>query len=165
MSSRTGTPRGYDSPRAVKIIRVMSRINVLLYRKTGGRVGGKWRIGSAFPRGVPVCLVTTVGRRTGRPRTLPLLFLPDGDRVVLVASQGGLPKNPLWYLNIKANPAVTVQVRRRVREMRARVASPEEKAELWPRLVAMYADFDSYQARTEREIPVVICEPAPGGTS
>jgi len=148
-----------------RILRAMSQANVFVYRATGGRIGGKWRVGSAFPRGVPVCLVTTTGRRTGRPRTLPLLFLPDGDRVILVASQGGLPKNPLWYLNIKANPDVTVQVGKRERKMRARTASPQERAELWPKLVAMYADFDSYQARTEREIPVVICEPAPGGSS
>lgn len=165
MSSQASAPRGIDSPMVPRILRVMSQANVFAYRATGGRIGGKWRVGSAFPRGVPVCLVTTTGRRTGQPRTLPLLFLPDGDRVILVASQGGLPKNPLWYLNIKANPDVTVQVGRNERKMHARTASPQERAELWPKLVAMYADFDSYQARTEREIPVVICEPVPGGSS
>ncbi|MDN3357576.1 nitroreductase family deazaflavin-dependent oxidoreductase [Actinomadura sp. DC4] len=152
-------PRGLDSPIVPKVMKVASRLNVTAYRTTGGRIGGKWRVGSAFPRGVPICLVTTKGRRTGLARTLPLLFLPDGDRVVLVASQGGLPRHPLWFLNLQADPEVTVQVRRDVRRMRARVATADERAKLWPRLVAMYADFDAYQSWTDREIPVIICEP------
>lgn len=158
MSTPTRPP-GLDSPWTVKAIKVMSAVNVRLYKLTGGRVGSKWRVGSAFPRGIPVCLVTTTGRKTGQARVSPLLFLPDGDRIILVASQGGLPKNPMWFLNMLANPEVTVQVRSDVRTMRARVATPEERAELWPKLVAMYADFDSYQSWTEREIPVVICDP------
>lgn len=156
-----GRPQGLDSPIVPKIIKWASRVNVRVYRATGGRIGGTWRIGSAFPRGVPVCLLTTKGRKTGLPRTQPLLHLIDGDRVILVASQGGLPKNPLWYLNLQSDPEVTVQIRREVRRMRARTADPAERAELWPRLVAMYADFDQYQAWTDRVIPVVICEPAP----
>ncbi|EFV90790.1 hypothetical protein ES5_14398 [Dietzia cinnamea P4] len=91
---------------------------------------------------------------------MPLLHLPEGDRVLLVASQGGLPSHPQWYRNILAEPAVTVQVGRRVRSMTAREASPTERAELWPRLVERYADFAEYQANTSRVIPVVICEPA-----
>ncbi|MCZ1003019.1 nitroreductase family deazaflavin-dependent oxidoreductase [Streptomyces mirabilis] len=154
-------PQGLNSPIVPKIIKLVSRLNVAAYRATGGRIGGKWRIGSAFPRGVPVCLVTTRGRKSGLPRTLPLLFLRDGDRVVLVASQGGLPKNPLWYRNLQADPQVTVQIRSSVRRMLAGTAEPAERAVLWPRLVAMYADFDQYQAWTDRQIPVVICEPAP----
>ncbi len=117
-------------------------------------------MGSAFPRGIPVCLVTTTGRKTGLPRILPLLFLRDDDRIILVASQGGLPKNPLWLGNIQAKPDITVQVRRQSRPMRARVASTAERATLWPRLVEMYANFANYQSWTDREIPVVICEPA-----
>ncbi|MDV2476941.1 nitroreductase family deazaflavin-dependent oxidoreductase [Rhodococcus zopfii] len=136
----------------------MSRANVAAYRATGGRIGGKWRVGSAFPWGIPVCLLTTTGRKTSRPRTLPLLFLEDGDRVVLVASQGGLPKHPLWFRNIQANPEVTIQIRSRVRAMHARVATPEERAGYWPELVAMYPDFDKYQSWTDRTIPVVVCD-------
>lgn len=154
----TTRPSGLDSKYTVDIIKWMSRINVKLYRATGGRLGGKWRVGSAFPWGIPVCLLTTTGRKSGRPRISPLLFLEDGDRVVLVASQGGLPKNPMWYLNIRTNPDVTIQIKSRIRKMRARVATDEERAELWPRLVAMYADFDNYQSWTDRQIPVVICE-------
>lgn len=156
----TAAPKGLDSPIVPKILKVMSRLNIAAYRATGGRVGGTWRVGSAFRKGVPICLLTTKGRKTGRPRTQPLLYMPDGDRVVIVASQGGLPKDPLWYLNLCADPHVTVQVRRDVRRMRARTASQDERAALWPRLVAVYADFDKYQSWTDREIPVVVCEPA-----
>ncbi|MBM4527910.1 nitroreductase family deazaflavin-dependent oxidoreductase [Rhodococcus hoagii] len=154
----TQRPSGLDSKYTVDIIKWMSKTNVKLYRATGGRLGGKWRVGSAFPWGIPVCLLTTTGRKSGQPRVSPLLFLEDGDRVVLVASQGGLPKNPMWYLNIRANPEVTIQIKSRIRTMRARVATDEERAELWPRLVDMYADFDNYQSWTDRQIPVVICE-------
>ncbi|SEF56904.1 deazaflavin-dependent oxidoreductase, nitroreductase family [Thermomonospora echinospora] len=154
-----GRPKGLDSPLVPKILKVASRLNVAVYRATGGRIGGTWRVGSAFPRGVPVCLITTTGRKSGLPRTLPLLFMPDGDRVILVASQGGLPRHPLWYLNLTADPEVRVQVKRDVRRMRARTADETERAGLWPRLVAMYADFDRYQSWTDRRIPVVICEP------
>lgn len=141
-------------------MKVMSQANVWLYRKTNGAIGGKWRVGSAFPRGVPVCLLTTRGRKSGEPRTTPLLFLEDGERVVIVGSQGGMPKHPQWFLNLTADPRVTIQVRARVREMRARVATGEERASLWPRLVALYADFATYQSWTDREIPVVVCEEA-----
>ena len=154
----TQRPSGLDSKYTVDIIKWMSKTNVKLYRATGGSLGGKWRVGSAFPWGIPVCLLTTTGRKSGQPRVSPLLFLEDGDRVILVASQGGLPKNPMWYLNIRANPEVTIQIKSRIRTMRARVATDEERAELWPRLVDMYADFDNYQSWTDRQIPVVICE-------
>mgnify|MGYP000896486557 CR=1 FL=1 len=151
-------PKGLDSKLTSGIIRWMSRMNVVAYRATGGRLGGTWRVGSAFPWGIPVCLLTTVGRKSGQPRTAPLLFLEDGDRVVLVASQGGLPKHPLWFRNIQANPEVTVQIRSRVRTMRARVATGGERDSYWPKLTAMYPDFDNYQSWTERVIPVVVCE-------
>ncbi|MDM7486800.1 nitroreductase family deazaflavin-dependent oxidoreductase [Rhodococcus sp. GXMU-t2271] len=156
--SPAAAPKGLDSKWTVPIIKWMSRANVAAYQATGGRIGGKWRVGSAFPWGIPVCLVTTTGRKTGQPRTVPLLFLEDGERVVLVASQGGLPQHPLWFRNIRADPRVTVQVRSRVRQMTARVATPEERSHYWPRLVAMYADFDNYQSWTDRVIPVVVCE-------
>ncbi|ANS25697.1 hypothetical protein R1CP_04800 [Rhodococcus opacus] len=152
-------PPGLDSKWTVSFIKWMSKINVVLYRRTGGRLGSKWRVGSAFPRGLPVCLLTTTGRKSGEPRISPLLFLEDGDRIILVASQGGLPKHPMWYLNLRANSEVTVQVKSRVRPMTAHVADPEERARLWPRLVDMYPDFDNYQAWTDRTIPVVVCDP------
>jgi deazaflavin-dependent oxidoreductase (nitroreductase family) len=153
-------PKGLDSPATVKIIKWMSALNVWLYRKTNGRIGRTWRVGSALRHGVPVCLITTTGRKTGQPRTVPLLYMPDGDNVIFVASQGGLPQNPQWYRNLVADPTVTVQIGRGTRTMHARTADPGERARLWPRLTALYADFDSYQTWTEREIPVVICAPA-----
>lgn len=153
-------PNGLDSPLVPKLLKVMSRVNVWFYRRTNGRIGGKWRIGAGFRKPVPVCLLLHTGRSSGREYTTPLLFLPDGDDVVLVASQGGLPRDPQWYRNVVANPRVRIQVRDEVREMVARTASPEERAALWPRLVELYADFDSYQSWTERVIPVVVCEPA-----
>ncbi|MGX7729508.1 nitroreductase family deazaflavin-dependent oxidoreductase [Rhodococcus sp. 2H158] len=156
--SGAAAPKGLDSKWTVPIIKWMSRANVAAYQATGGRIGGKWRVGSAFPWGIPVCLLTTTGRKTGQPRTVPLLFLEDDERVVLVASQGGLPEHPLWFRNIQADPRVTVHVRSRVRQMTARVATPEERSHYWPRLVAMYADFDNYQSWTDRVIPVVVCE-------
>jgi deazaflavin-dependent oxidoreductase (nitroreductase family) len=152
-------PEGLDNPLVPKIMMWMSRVNVWVYRKTRGRLMGKWRIGAAFPWGVPICLFTTRGRKSGRMITKPLVFMEDGERVVVVASRGGLPEHPQWYLNVQADPNVSVEVRGLVRAMRARTASEAERARLWPRLVAFYADFDSYQGWTERQIPVVICEP------
>jgi deazaflavin-dependent oxidoreductase (nitroreductase family) len=153
-------PKGLDRPSTYKIIRAMSVVHTRMYKLTGGRLGKKWHIGSAVFKGVPICLLTTTGAKSGLPRTVPLLYMPDGDSVVLVASQGGLPTNPQWLRNVQADPAVTIQVRTKVRTMRARVATPAERDRLWPRLVDLYADFASYQAWTERQIPVVICEPA-----
>ena len=155
-------PKGLDSPMVPKLLKRAAALNVWVYRRTNGRLMGKLRIGAAFPRGVPICLLGHTGRKSGQVRTTPLLFLPDRDRVVIVASQGGLPKHPQWYLNILADPDVTVQVRGDVRRMRARTATPEERAALWPRLVDLYADFASYQSWTDREIPVVLCEPVAG---
>jgi F420H(2)-dependent quinone reductase len=152
-------PNGLDSPVVPKMMKVASQANVAIYRATKGRVLGTWRVGSAFRKGVPMCLLTHTGRKSGRTLVSPLLFLSDGDRVILVASQGGLPKHPQWYHNIKANPDVTIQIRGEIRPMRARVADQAERAVLWPRLVDLYADFASYQSWTERVIPVIVCEP------
>ena len=109
---------------------------------------------------MPVCLVTTVGRKSGQLRTVPLCYLREGDAIVLVASQGGLPTNPQWYFNVKANPEVQIEIGKQRRGYRARVADKAERARLWPKLVELYADYESYQSWTDREIPVVVCEPA-----
>lgn len=152
-------PPQLDSPVVPKVMKVMSNLQVRLYKATGGMLGNTWRVGAAFPWGLPLCLLTTIGRKSGERRTTPLLFIHDGANVLVVASQGGLPKHPLWFGNLTANPAVEVQIGRKISKMRARVANAEERAVLWPRLVAHYADFANYQSWTEREIPVVICEP------
>jgi deazaflavin-dependent oxidoreductase (nitroreductase family) len=152
-------PKGLDRPATTRVIKVMSRVNTRLYRLTGGRVGKSWRIGAAMKKPVPICLVTTTGRKSGRPRTVPLCYMQDGPNIVLVASQGGLPTNPQWYGNIRANPAVEIEIGKRRAAYRARKADRAERAELWPKLVDLYADYASYQSWTDREIPVVICEP------
>jgi deazaflavin-dependent oxidoreductase (nitroreductase family) len=153
-------PKGLDSDATRRIIKAMATTNVWLYRRTGGRVGGTWRVGAAFRKPVPICLLEHRGRRTGKLRATPLVYLEDGERVIVVASQAGRPEHPMWYLNLLADPRVTVQIGRRRRAMRARVAEADERAVLWPRLVALYADYDSYQSWTDRVIPVVVLEPA-----
>lgn len=135
------------------LIKVMSRLNTWSYRVTGGRLGGRFR------GGAPVMLLTTIGRKTGRRLTTPLLYLRDGERVVTVASKGGMDRHPLWYRNLVANADVDVQIGAAVAPMRAHTASDDDKAQLWPKLVAMYPDYASYQARTTRNIPVVVLTP------
>lgn len=149
----TERPKGLDSPLTKLIIKWMSRANAFVYKKTDGKLGGK------FLKGAAVALLTTTGRKTGEPRVSPLLYLRDGDRVVLVASQGGAAKNPMWYLNLKANPKVSIQIKDEVLDLTARDATEAERAEYWPKLVEMYSSFDDYQSWTDRVIPVVICEP------
>ena len=153
-------PDGLDSPVTVKVIKAMSRAQVVAFRLTNGLVGSNWRIGAGFRKPVPTLLLDHVGRKSGKRFTTPLLYLDDGERLVVVASQGGLPRNPQWYLNLLARPETTVRVRRVGRRaVRAREATGEERAELWPRLVDLYADFAKYARWTEREIPVVVLEP------
>ena len=152
-------PEGLDKPYVPKIIKLMSQVNTAVYRWTGGLLGSTWRVGSAFPWGIPVLLLTTIGRKSGQPRTLPLIFIEEGDHIIIVASRGGLPSEPLWYKNLVANPECNVQIRRRKMKTKARTASPEEREALWPKLVAQYPDFASYATWTDRILPVVILEP------
>jgi deazaflavin-dependent oxidoreductase (nitroreductase family) len=128
------------------------KIHIRLYRLSGGAIGG--RIGRA-----PVLLLTTTGRKTGQRRTAPLLYLADGERLVVVASNGGAPRHPAWFLNLEATPQAEVQLRRDHRPVRGRQATAEERKSYWPQLVAIYRSYDSYQRRTSREIPVVVLEP------
>lgn len=152
-------PEGLDSPRTAAIIKHMSRAQVRVFRLTNGRIGSRWRIGAGFRKPVPTLLLEHVGRKSGTTFTTPLLYLDDDPDLVVVASQGGLPRNPQWYLNLLAHPDVTVRLRQEgVRRVRARAANPEERAALWPRLVDLYADFAKYARWTEREIPVVVLE-------
>ncbi len=152
-------PSSLDSPVTGKVIKYMSRAHVATFKATNGRIGNKWRIGAGWKKPVPVLLLEHVGRKSGRTFETPLLYMEDGPDVVVVGSQGGLPKNPQWYYNLQANPDARVRVKRERRDVRARVADPEERAALWPRLVELYADFEVYQATTDREIPVVILSP------
>ena len=131
----------------------MSKINTFMYRRSDGE-----GIGSN-PGGIPLALLTTTGRTSGQPRVSPLYFHRDGDTVVVAASKGGSDKNPMWYLNIKANPKVQVRIKKEVLDLTARDATDEEGAKYWPRLVEMYPTYDDYQSWTDRVIPLVVCEP------
>jgi F420H(2)-dependent quinone reductase len=136
-----------------KVVNAFTNANVMLYRRSGGRLGNT-------VKGAPVLLLDHVGRKSGRARTAPVLYMRDGEDLVIVASRGGSDAMPAWWLNLQANPTTTVRIGTERRRMVAHEASTAEKAELWPRLVKMYGDYEVYQRRTEREIPVVILSPA-----
>lgn len=149
----TRRPPFYITTLVPRLLKPVSQTNAWIYRRTGGRVAGG-------VQGKKLCLLTTTGRRSGQLRTSALLYVEDGERIILVAAQGGLPRNPMWFLNLQADPEVTIQTGSVVRTMRARAADDAERAELWPRLIRHYKGWAQYQSWTERIIPVVICEPA-----
>jgi deazaflavin-dependent oxidoreductase (nitroreductase family) len=120
-----------------------------VYRLTGGRIGGK--LG-----GLRILLLTTTGRKSGLPRTVPLVFFEDGERLVVIASKGGDPRDPLWWENLKRDPSAEVQVGAERHRMRARLASVDERARLWPRVKRENPAYAEYEKRTSREIPVVL---------
>lgn len=136
----------------------MSRLHRWLYETTRGGVGKRLVDNDML-------LLTTTGRRTGRPHTVPLLYLRAGDTLVVIASYGGRDRHPVWYLNLVATPEVEVQVRNERFKARARTADPEERASWWPQVVAAYGDYAVYQTRTERVIPVVLLEPHRDGAT
>ena len=137
------------------LIRLMSFVNNVVFRASGGRLGNKFPGGDA-----PVGLLTTIGQRSGARRTVPLIYLRDGERIVLVASQGGAVRDPLWRKNLAASPQAWFRTAREDLPYRAATASAAEKQALWPRLCALYPPYADYQARTEREIPVLILTPS-----
>lgn len=147
-------PRYLNSPFTDFFTKWMSRLSTFLYRRGGGE-----GLGSAF-HNIPVALLTTTGRKSGQPRVSPLYFLRDGDRVIVAASKVGAEKNPMWYLNLKANPKVSVQIKKEVLDLTARDATADERANYWPQLVKMYPSYEDYQSWTDRTIPIVICDPA-----
>jgi deazaflavin-dependent oxidoreductase (nitroreductase family) len=123
--------------------------HVRVYRETHGERGYHWR-------GTTILLLTTTGRRSGEPRTTPLIHRTDGDRWVVVASKGGAPENPSWYENLKADPDATIEIPGEEVPVRAAAAEGEERARLWSLMAEVWPAYDDYQARTEREIPVVV---------
>ena len=132
--------------------RVFGGMHARVYRLTGGKVGG--RIGKA-----PVLLLTATGRKSGEPHTTPLLYARAGDGYMVIASKGGAPRHPLWYLNLQANPLAKVTVGRETRQMRARDTHGEERERLWRSLADLYPGYDKYAQKTSRQIPVVVLEP------
>lgn len=128
----------------------------MLYRLTGGILGRRLVDND-------ILLLSSTGRRSGEPHVVPLLYLRDGERLVVIASYGGRPDHPAWYHNLVADPRVGVQVRSGRVEMLARSADPAEHAMWWPRIVDAYPGYAAYQSRTERVIPVVFLEPIETG--
>lgn len=142
--------RGKPPPRW--LLKTATRIHVWLHRLSGGRFFNRLA-------GDEVCFVSMKGARSGRRRTIPLMFVPYGDGVLLVASQGGAPKHPVWYGNLVKYPDIEVEHRARRMSLRARLARADEKPALWPICDRHYAPYAEYRERTTRDIPIFVCEP------
>jgi F420H(2)-dependent quinone reductase len=128
------------------------KLNAQVYRLTRGRLWNK--VGTA-----PVLLLTATGRRSGEPRTVPVVYLADGERQVVIGSNAGHDRTPAWSYNLQANPDAEVQIRGKRRRVRARVAEGDERAHLWQKVNKMYEGFDSYDANVSRDIAVFVLEP------
>ena len=131
---------------------VGTRFHASIYKLTGGRIGGR-------SMGAPVALVESVGRKSGKRRTHPLMCSEDGENLVVVASKGGIDKHPAWYLNLMANPETNAWWQGKKRRVRARETSGDERERLWAKMVEAYPTYEDYQRRTDRRIPVVVLEP------
>jgi F420H(2)-dependent quinone reductase len=138
-------------------MKVLGTIHRTLYRASNGKLGRTFF-------GSPVLLLTTTGRKTGRPRTWPLSYLPEGDQLIVLAANGGQPNHPAWYLNLRANPRVNVQIRDQTRALIARPVEGDERERLWSRAVREYPAYEGYQRKTDRRIPVVTLLPTDEGT-
>jgi deazaflavin-dependent oxidoreductase (nitroreductase family) len=138
-------------PLGWKVWQAFTQAHVNVYRLTGGRVAGKFR-------GSPVLLLDHVGRKSGKKHTSPLIYARDGDDLLIVASKGGSSNHPLWWLNLREQPRTIVQVGSEKRPVLARQASKEEKERLWPVVVGVYAPYEEYQQKTDRDIPVIVLE-------
>lgn len=148
-SSETEDP-GKPPPRW--LLKGMTRLHVFLHRLSGGRLFNTLQ-------GDEVCFVEMTGARSGRSLTFPLMYVPYREGLLLVASQGGAPKNPSWYHNLVKNSDIVVDYRGTRMVLRARLAEPHEKAELWPICDDHYAPYAQYRKRTSRDIPIFVCEP------
>lgn len=141
--------------RSWPVLRRLMGAHTAIYKWSRGRIGHR------FPGLPPMLLLDHVGAKSGQARTSPLLYVLDGRNVVLVASKGGYPRNPAWFHNLKAHPDTEVQIGTERRRVHARLARAEERPGLWRKAVEAYPAYDDYQARTEREIPLVVLEPRP----
>ena len=152
MSAESPTQSGTGKPPPRWLLKAFTRTHVLLHRLSGGRWFNK--LG-----GDEVCFVTMTGAKSGRVLTVPLMYVPYQEGVLLVASQGGAPKNPVWYGNLVKHPDIEVSHRGTHMKLRARLAAVEEKPALWPICDEHYAPFAEYRKRTTRDIPIFVCEP------
>jgi deazaflavin-dependent oxidoreductase (nitroreductase family) len=151
-------PRPIPPPGSLgaRLVNVGTKVNILVYRLSGGRVLNSMNDGKA-----PLLLLDHVGAKSGQRRTAPLIYAEDGADLAIVGSRGGSPAMPGWVFNLRANPDTTVQVGRQRRAVVAREATGEERERWWARAVAIYPDYDVYQSRTDRELPVIILSPRP----
>lgn len=133
-------------------LRALGKLNIPIYRLTRGRLMGK--VGKA-----PVLLLTTTGRRSGEPRTAPVVYVADGERVAVIGSNTGSERAPAWSLNLQANPDAEAEIRGERRAVRARVAEGDEREKLWRRMNEQFGGFDHYRERTARDIKVFVLEP------
>ncbi len=152
-------PKQLNSPFVTKVMKYAGKAHVWAYRKSGGKIGANWRVGAGFKKPVPTLLLEHTGRKSGKTFVSPLVFIHDGQDVVIVASQGGRDTHPQWYRNLVAIPDCYIEIGSDRRAVRAEVADPQERARLWPKLVDAYADFDTYQSWADREIPVIVLKP------
>jgi F420H(2)-dependent quinone reductase len=150
-------PRQLNSQFTVTITRYLSRAHTVVYRLTRGRFGGNLRVGAGFRKPAPTLLLEHRGRRSGKRFTSPVLYITDGPDVIIVASAAGRDEHPQWYRNLLAHPDIDIGADRRA--VTAVQADTDERARLWPQLTAAYADFDSYQSWTTRELPVMVLQP------
>ncbi|MBK8295610.1 MAG: nitroreductase family deazaflavin-dependent oxidoreductase [Solirubrobacterales bacterium] len=143
-------------------LRIADKTWPTLSRLMGGHARiyrlSRGKIGHHIPGLPPMCLIDHVGARSGTKRTSPLLYIEDGDDIVIVASKGGYEKSPAWFYNLKANPDTRVQIGNEIRPVRAHVASEAERQKLWPKAVEVYPSYQQYQDRTKRKIPLVVLE-------
>jgi len=135
------------------LLALITVVHRALYRATGGRIGAR-------AGGAQMLLLTTLGRRSGQRRVTPLLYVEDGERFVVVASNAGDDRHPAWLLNLRKQPAVEIQIGSQQIRVQAREASDAESELLWPKLLSSYAHFRDYRTHTKRRIPIVVLEPA-----
>jgi deazaflavin-dependent oxidoreductase (nitroreductase family) len=143
--------KDYGSPPPRAILKLFTHLNVLIYRASGGKLGGRLA-------GKDICIISMKGAKTGKTRQIPLMYVPYKQGILLVASQGGADVHPTWYHNLIANPAIKVSVHGKELSLTARLATAEEKEQVWPICVESYPDYENYRHRTQRDIPVFICE-------
>ena len=152
-------PKQLNAPFVKTVMRYAGRAHAWLYRRSGGKIGANWRVGAGAKKPVPTLLLEHRGRKSGKLFASPLVYIADGEDVIIVASMGGRDENPQWYHNLIANPDVHIEIGRDRRPVHAELAGPDEKQRIWPKLVEAYADFDAYKAWTDRDIPVFNLKP------
>jgi deazaflavin-dependent oxidoreductase (nitroreductase family) len=153
MRNSSDTPPASDNgaPPPLWLLKAFTKFNVFIYKLSGGRLMNTLE-------GMPIVLVKMTGAKSGKSRTIPLMYVPHDNGLILVASQGGAPNNPAWFHNLCKHPQVEITRDGQTRKLTARRVSDEEKAQLWPTCVKYYPPYEQYQKRTDRNIPLFLCQ-------